>query len=108
MNEHVTAITDATFEEEVLKSATPVLVDYWSEYCGPCKAMNPAIEALAEEYAGKVKVVKMNIDENPNTAPKFGVRSLPTLMIFKNGTVEDTKMGALSKNQLSAFIQENA
>ncbi len=108
MNEHVTAITDATFEEEVLKSETPVLVDYWSEYCSPCKAMLPAITALAEEYAGKVKVVKINIDENPNTAPRFGVRSLPTLMLFKNGAVEDTKLGALSKNQLTAFLEENA
>lgn len=108
MSEHVTAITDANFEEEVLKSDTPVLVDYWAEWCGPCKAIAPVLDDLAPEYAGKVKIVKMNIDENPNTPPKYGIRQIPSLMIFKNGTVEATKLGALSKSQLAEFLDQNA
>lgn len=108
MNEHITAITDANFDEEVLKSDTPVLVDYWAEWCGPCKAIAPHLDALAPEYAGKVKIVKMNMDENPNTPPKYGIRQIPTLMIFKNGAVEATKLGAMSKAQLSEFIDQNA
>ncbi len=107
MSEHITAITDDTFEELVLKSETPVLVDYWAEWCGPCKAIAPVLDELAPEYAGKVKIVKMNMDENPNTPPKYGIRSIPTLMIFKNGTVEDTKLGALSKAQLAEFLDAN-
>jgi thioredoxin 1 len=108
MSEHITQITDATFEEEVLKSDTPVLVDYWAEWCGPCKAIAPVLEDLASGYAGKVKIVKMNIDENPNTPPKYGIRSIPTLMLFKNGSVESTKLGALSKAQLTEFLDQNA
>ncbi len=108
MNEHITAITDATFEEEVLKSETPVLVDYWAEWCGPCKAIAPHLDELAPEYAGKVKIVKMNMDENPNTPPKYGIRQIPTLMIFKNGAVEATKLGAMSKAQLAEFLDGNA
>lgn len=108
MNEHITPITDATFEEEVLKSDTPVLVDYWAEWCGPCKAIAPVLDEIAPEYAGKVKIVKMNIDENPNTPPQYGIRSIPTLMLFKNGSVDSTKMGALSKAQLSEFLDQNA
>ncbi|MBX2838272.1 MAG: thioredoxin TrxA [Gammaproteobacteria bacterium] len=108
MNEHITPITDATFEEEVLKSDTPVLVDYWAEWCGPCKAIAPVLDDIAPEYAGKVKIVKMNIDENPNTPPKYGIRSIPTLMLFKNGSVDSTKMGALSKAQLAEFLDQNA
>jgi len=108
MSEHVTAITDANFEEEVLKSDTPVLVDYWAEWCGPCKAIAPVLDDLAPEYAGKVKIVKMNIDENPNTPPKYGIRQIPSLMIFKNGTVEATKLGAVSKSQLADFLDQNA
>lgn len=108
MSEHITQITDATFEEEVLKSDTPVLVDYWAEWCGPCKAIAPVLEDLASGYAGKVKIVKMNIDENPNTPPKYGIRSIPTLMLFKNGSVESTKLGALSKAQLTDFLDQNA
>jgi len=108
MSEHITAITDDNFEEDVLKSDTPVLVDYWAEWCGPCKAIAPALDELASEYAGKIKIVKMNVDENPNTPPKYGIRNIPTLMLFKNGTVEATKLGALSKSQLSEFIDEHA
>ena len=108
MNEHITAITDANFEEEVLKSETPVLVDYWAEWCGPCKAIAPHLDELAPEYAGKVKIVKMNMDENPNTPPKYGIRQIPTLMIFKNGAVEATKLGAMSKAQLAEFLDGNA
>lgn len=108
MSDHITPITDATFEEEVLKSDTPVLVDYWAEWCGPCKAISPVLEAVAPDYAGKVKIVKMNIDENPNTPPKYGIRSIPTLMLFKNGVVESTKIGGLNKAQLIEFLDKNA
>lgn len=108
MSEHITAITDDSFENEVLKSDIPVLVDYWAEWCGPCKAIAPVLDELAPEYAGKVKICKMNIDENGNTPPKYGIRSIPTLMLFKNGSVESTKLGALSKAQLSAFLDEHA
>ncbi|MFT4726874.1 MAG: thioredoxin 1 [Granulosicoccus sp.] len=108
MSDHITSITDATFEEEVLKSDTPVLVDYWAEWCGPCKAITPVLEDIAPEYAGKVKIVKMNIDENPNTPPKYGIRSIPTLMLFKGGNVESTKVGGLNKTQLTEFLDKNA
>jgi len=108
MSEHITPITDATFEEEVLKSDTPVLVDYWAEWCGPCKAIAPVLEDVAPGYSGKVKIVKMNIDENPNTPPKYGIRSIPTLMLFKNGSVESTKVGGLNKSQLTEFLDENS
>ena len=108
MSEHITAITDSNFEEEVLKSDTPVLVDYWAEWCGPCKAISPVLEDVAPGYAGKVKIVKMNIDENPNTPPKYGIRSIPTLMLFKNGSVESTKVGALNKTQITDFLDNNS
>ena len=108
MSEHITQITDDTFEQEVLQSDTPVLVDYWAEWCGPCKAIGPVLEDVAPEYAGKVKIVKLNIDENPATPPKYGIRSIPTLMIFKNGTVESTKLGALSRAQLTEFLDQSA
>lgn len=108
MSEHIIPITDANFEDEVLKSVVPVLVDYWAEWCGPCKAIAPVLEDVAPEYSGKVKIVKMNIDENPNTPPKYGIRSIPTLMLFKNGAVESTKIGGLNKAQLTEFLNENA
>jgi len=100
-------VSDATFEAEVLKSATPVLVDYWAEWCGPCKMIAPILDDVAKEYSGKLKVAKLNIDENQDTPPKYGIRGIPTLMLFKNGNVEATKVGALSKTQLAAFIDAN-
>lgn len=107
MSEHITEVSDDSFEQEVLKSGEPVLVDYWAEWCGPCKTIAPALEEIASEYAGKMKVVKLNIDDNPGTPPQFGIRGIPTLMLFKNGEVEATKVGALSKSQLTAFIDSS-
>ncbi|HEX9584013.1 MAG TPA: thioredoxin TrxA [Gammaproteobacteria bacterium] len=107
MSENIVHITDETFEEDVLKSGQPVLVDYWAEWCGPCKAIAPILREIAEEYAGKLKIAKLNIDENPETPPKYGIRGIPTLMLFKDGNVEATKVGQLSKSQLSAFIDSN-
>ena len=104
MSEHIHYVTDATFEAEVLQAQQPVLVDYWAEWCGPCKMIAPILDEIAAEYAGKLKVTKVNIDENQATPAKFGIRGIPTLMIFKNGNVEATKVGALSKSQLAAFI----
>lgn len=100
-------LTDDSFEADVLKSDTPVLVDYWAEWCGPCKMIAPILDEIADEYEGRLKVAKLNIDENPATPPKFGIRGIPTLMLFKNGEVEATKVGALSKSQLTAFIDQN-
>ncbi|MHB1528268.1 MAG: thioredoxin TrxA [Acidiferrobacteraceae bacterium] len=107
MAEDIVYITDDTFEEEVLKASGPVLVDYWAEWCGPCKIIGPVLEQIATEYAGRVRIAKLNIDENPRTPPKYGIRGIPTLMLFKNGQVEATKVGAMSKSQLSAFIDGN-
>jgi thioredoxin 1 len=100
-------ISDATFDNEVLQSQTPVLVDYWAEWCGPCKMIAPILDDVAKEYSGKLKVAKLNIDENQDTPPKYGIRGIPTLMLFKNGNVEAIKVGALSKTQLAAFIDAN-
>ena len=107
MSEHIHYVTDDTFEAEVLQSQQPVLVDYWAEWCGPCKMIAPILDDIAKEYAGKLKVAKVNIDDNQATPAKFGIRGIPTLMIFKNGNVEATKVGALSKSQLAAFIDSN-
>jgi thioredoxin 1 len=107
MSEHIHYISDASFEQEVLQSQVPVLVDYWAEWCGPCKMISPVLDEVAKEYAGKLKVCKLNIDENQATPPKYGIRGIPTLMIFKNGNVEATKVGALSKSQLTAFVDSN-
>jgi thioredoxin 1 len=107
MSEHTHPVSDATFKSDVLESATPVLLDYWAEWCGPCKMIAPILEEVAQEYAGKLKVVKMNIDENQKTPGEFGVRGIPTLMLFKGGNVEATKVGALSKSQLTAFIDSH-
>lgn len=104
---NIVYLSDATFEAEVLKSSTPVLVDYWAEWCGPCKMIAPILDEIATDYAGKIKVAKLNIDDNNATPPKYGVRGIPTLMLFKGGAVEATKVGALSKSQLSAFIDAN-
>lgn len=107
MSANIVNVTDDTFEAEVLKAEGPVLVDYWAEWCGPCKMIAPVLEEVAEEYAGKLKVCKLNIDENEQTPPKFNIRGIPTLMLFKNGNVDATKVGALSKSQLSAFLDSN-
>ncbi|HET9578620.1 MAG TPA: thioredoxin TrxA [Usitatibacter sp.] len=107
MSEKIVHITDDTFEQEVLRAQTPVLVDYWAEWCGPCKMIAPALDQIASEYQGRLKVAKLNIDENQATPPKYGIRGIPTLMLFKNGNVEATKVGALSKTQLAAFIDSN-
>ena len=106
-SDKIVHITDDTFEQEVLQSQTPVLVDYWAEWCGPCKMIAPALDQIAAEYAGRLKVAKLNIDENQATPPKYGIRGIPTLMLFKNGNLEATKVGALSKSQLAAFIDSN-
>ena len=100
-------VTDDTFEPEVLKSETPVLVDYWAEWCGPCKSIAPILDEVAKEYEGRLKIAKINVDENQLTPAKFGIRGIPTLMLFKNGNVEATRVGALSKSQLTAFLDSN-
>jgi thioredoxin 1 len=107
VSEKILYLTDDTFEDEVLKSSEPVLVDYWAEWCGPCKMIAPILDEIASEYTGKIKVAKLNIDDNPQTPPKYGIRGIPTLMLFKDGNVEATKVGALSKSQLTAFIDSN-
>jgi len=107
MSENIVNLTDASFEEEVLNAEGAVLVDYWAEWCGPCKMIAPVLEEIAKDYEGKLKVCKLNIDENNETPPRFGIRGIPTLMIFKQGNVEATKVGALSKSQLAAFIEGN-
>jgi thioredoxin 1 len=107
VSDSIIHVTDANFETEVLKSADPVLVDYWADWCGPCKMLAPVLDEIASEYAGKVKVAKLNIDENPGTPPRYGIRGIPTLMLFKDGEVEATKIGAVSKSQLTAFIDSN-
>jgi thioredoxin 1 len=107
MSEHITHLSDAAFEKEVLQSQLPVLVDYWAEWCGPCKMIAPILEDISNEYAGRLRVAKLNIDDNQQTPPKYGIRGIPTLMLFKNGNVEATKVGALSKSQLMAFIDSN-
>lgn len=107
MSEHIVHVTDDSFESDVLKSSEPVLIDYWAEWCGPCKMIAPVLDEIATEYTGRLKVVKLNIDDNPNTPPRYGIRGIPTLMLFKNGEVEATKVGAVSKSQLVAFIDSN-
>ena len=107
MSERIVHVTDDSFEQEVLQSSNPVLVDYWADWCGPCKMIAPVLDQIADEYDGKIRVAKLNIDENPNTPPRYGIRGIPTLMLFKKGEVEATKVGAVSKSQLTAFIESN-
>jgi thioredoxin 1 len=107
MSEHIHYVSDATFDTEVLQSPLPVLVDYWAEWCGPCRMIAPILDEIAKEYAGRMTVAKLNVDENQQTPQKFGIRGIPTLMLFKNGNIEATKVGAVSKSQLTAFIDSH-
>ncbi len=107
MSDNILHTTDDGFDQDVLKADKPVLVDYWAEWCGPCKMIAPILEEVAGEYAEKLKVCKIDIDANQATPPKYGIRGIPTLMLFKNGEVEATKVGALSKSQLQAFLDSN-
>ena len=107
MTDNIVHVSDADFESEVINAEQPVLVDYWAEWCGPCKMISPILEEVAGQYDGQLKIAKLNIDENPETPPKYGIRGIPTLMLFKNGSDEASKVGALSKAQLSAFIDSN-
>lgn len=101
---NVSSINDSTFENEVTESAIPVLVDFWAQWCGPCKSIAPILDELSQKYAGKVKIVKLDVDANPATPPKFGVRGIPTLILFKDGQVKATQVGLLSKTELQSFI----
>ena len=107
MSEHIVHVTDQTFEPEVLKSDLPVLVDYWAEWCGPCKAIAPILDEIARDYGGKLKVAKLDVDANVEVPKKYNIRGIPTLMLFKNGNVEEQIVGARSKSQLTAFLDSN-
>ena len=107
MSEYVKEITDASFKTDVLESDVPVLVDFWAEWCGPCKAIAPILEDVAKNFDGKVSITKLNVDESPEMSSQFGVMSIPTLILFKNGNIEATKVGAVTKSQLTAFIEGN-
>jgi thioredoxin 1 len=106
-NPHIVHTTDAAFTQDVLKSDKPVLLDFWADWCGPCKAIAPILDELAGEYSDRLKIAKLNIDENPQTPHKYGIRGIPTLILFKNGALEAQKVGLVSKSQLSAFLDSN-
>jgi thioredoxin 1 len=106
-NELILNATDSSFETDVINADGPVLVDYWAPWCGPCKMVAPILDEIAGEYEGKLRIVKVNVDDNPGTAQKYGVRGIPTLTLFKGGNIEATKVGALSKSQLTAFLDSN-
>ncbi|HEX5313310.1 MAG TPA: thioredoxin TrxA [Gammaproteobacteria bacterium] len=107
MSQNVSHTSDAAFDADVLKSETPVLVDYWAEWCGPCKMIAPVLDEVAGDFKARIKVVKLNVDENAQTSRKYGIRGIPTLMLFKGGDVAAQKVGALSKSQLVAFLEAN-
>tara|TARA_B100002003_G_scaffold208681_1_gene203480 strand:+ start:217 stop:543 length:327 start_codon:yes stop_codon:yes gene_type:complete len=107
MNDKIKVVSDASFEMDVVNSSQPVLVDFWAEWCGPCKALSPVLDEIANEYDGRVRIVKVNVDENAQIPPKYGIRGIPTMLLFKDGVVEATKVGALSKANLSAFLDSN-
>lgn len=107
MSDHIKNVSDDSFANDVLQSEQPVLVDYWAAWCGPCKMIAPILEEVASEFAGKVTVAKLNVDENQQTAAKFGIRGIPTLMLFQNGEVKATKVGAVSKSQLTEFLNQS-
>lgn len=107
MSDKIVHLSDNSFDTDVLKAEGPILVDFWAEWCGPCKMIAPILDEIATEYKGKLTIAKLNIDENPATAPKFGIRGIPTLLLFKNGAVAATKVGALSKTQLKEFLDAN-
>jgi thioredoxin 1 len=107
MSDHIKTVTDANFEQDVLNAGKPVLIDFWAEWCGPCRALTPILEEVAASYGEKITIAKLNVDENSTIPSKYGVMSIPTLILFKNGQVEATKIGSLSKSQLTAFIDSN-
>lgn len=107
MSENTVKVTDDTFESEVLSASGPVLVDYWAEWCGPCKQIAPMLDEIADDYEGKLTIAKLNVDDNPETPPRYGIRGIPTLMLFKDGEVAGTKVGAVSKGQLAEFIDQH-
>ena len=107
MSDQIVHTSDANFDSDVLKSSVPVLVDYWAEWCGPCKMIAPILDEIAGDYQGKLKIAKVNVDENQQITQKYGIRSIPTLILFKDGNVQAQKVGAMSKSQLAAFIETN-
>lgn len=107
MNENIVKVSDDSFDNDVLSASGPVLVDYWAEWCGPCKQIAPVLDEIADEYNGRLTVAKLNIDDNPNTPPRYGIRGIPTLMLFKDGEVAGTKVGAVSKSQLAEFVDQH-
>ncbi len=107
MNDKIKVVSDASFETDVVNSSQPVLVDFWAEWCGPCKTLSPVLDEIANEYDGRITIAKVNVDENAQIPPKYGIRGIPTMLLFKDGVVEATKVGALSKANLSAFLDSN-
>jgi len=107
MNDKIKVVSDASFETDVVNSSQPVLVDFWAEWCGPCKTLSPVLDEIANEYDGRITIAKVNVDENAQIPPKYGIRGIPTMLLFKDGIVEATKVGALSKANLSAFLDSN-